>query len=140
LRPPFAAIASQPCAVTIPKLLAALPLLLAAGSAHAGASGLYVYCDNGLRCVKAPCPSSSVLDLRTGAVIKGVSVDTKRLPEKDRPADLPDRLYAGKLVLRGAVERRMVTYTGKAYALPYLVATAIERKATADEAARCRGR
>ena len=118
------------------KLLAAVPVFLAAGSAYA-APGLYVYCNNGLRCVKAPCPSNNALDLKTGAIIKGVSIDTKRLPEKDRPADL---LYAGRLVLRGSVERRTVSYTGKTYELPYLVATAIERKATAGETARCKAR
>lgn len=121
------------------KLLAAVPVFLAAGSAYA-ASGSYVYCDNGLRCVKAPCPSNNALDLKTGAIIKGVSIDTKRLPEKNRPADLSDLLYAGKLVLHGSIERRTVTYTGKAYDLPYLVATAVERKATAGETARCKAR
>ncbi|QDC00943.1 hypothetical protein [Mesorhizobium sp. 8] len=118
------------------KLLAAVPLFLAAGSAYA-VPGLYVYCDNGLRCVKAPCRSNNALDLKTGAIIKGVSIDTKRLPEKDRAADL---LYAGKLVLRGSIERRTVTYTGKAHELPYLVVTAIERKATMGESARCKAR
>lgn len=121
-----------------PKLLAALSFLLAAVPAEAGASGLYVSCDNGLRCVKAPCPSNSALDLKTGAVIKGVSIDTKRLPEKDRPPDLTDLLYAGKLVLRGSIERRTVIYTGKEYDLSYLVATAVARKATADETTRCK--
>ncbi|MGN6304578.1 MAG: hypothetical protein ACTHNH_07170 [Mesorhizobium sp.] len=121
------------------KLLAAVPVFLAAGSAYA-APGSYVYCDNGLRCVKAPCPSNNALDLKTGAIIKGVSIDTKRLLEKNRPADLSDLLYAGKLVLRGSIERRTVTYTGKACEFSYLVATAIERKATAGEATRCKAR
>jgi hypothetical protein len=121
------------------KLLAAVPLLLAAGSAYA-APGSYVYCDNGLRCVKAPCPSNNALDLKTGAIIKGVSIDTKRLSEKDRPADLSDLLYAGKLVLRGSIERRTVTYTGEAYELPYLIATSVARKATVAERARCQAR
>lgn len=122
------------------KLPAALAFLLASVSAPATANGLYVFCDNGLRCVKAPCPSNSALDLKTGVVIKGVSIDTGHLPEKSRPADLPDLLYAGTLVLRGSIEQRTVTYTGKAYSLPYLVATAIEREATSGERRHCSAR
>lgn len=44
------------------------------------AESSYVYCDNGLRCVMAPCPSNSALDLATGKIIKGVSIDIDELP------------------------------------------------------------
>lgn len=104
------------------------------------AEASYVFCDNGLRCVKAPCPSNNALDLATGVVTKGVSIDTERLPEKDRTADLPNRLYAGTIVLAGFLETRNVTYTGRDHSLPYLVATGVERGATPDESARCKAR
>jgi hypothetical protein len=120
--------------------LLALNLSFILGAVADAAEGRYVFCDNGLRCVKAPCPSSNALDLDTGALVKGVSIDTTRLPEKDKGADLPDRLFAGKLVLRGFIERRTITYTGKEYDLPYLVATAVERAATEAERARCSAR
>jgi hypothetical protein len=119
-------------------LLIALVLVSAASAPAVAAS--YVYCDNGLRCFKAPCPSSNALNLATGTVAKGVSIDTERLPAKDRTGDLPNDLYAGKLVLKGFVEKRSVTYTGKKYRLPYLVATRVERTATPAESRRCRGR
>ena len=121
-----------------PVLLVAVVLVSATPASAAAAS--YVYCDNGLRCFKAPCPSSNVLDLATGLVTKGASIDTGRLPAKDRTESLPDDLYAGKLVLRGFVERRSVTYTGKKYRLPYLVATRVVRAASPAESRRCRGR
>jgi hypothetical protein len=117
-------------------LLVALVLVSAASAAEAS----YVYCDNGLRCFKAPCPSSNALNLATGRVAKGVSIDMKRLPAGDRTDDLPNGLYAGKLVLKGFIETRTVTYTGKKYRLPYLVATRVERAATPVESRRCRGR
>ena len=47
----------------------------------AAADSSYVYCDNGLRCFKAPCPSNSALDLATGKIIKGVSIDIDGLPQ-----------------------------------------------------------
>lgn len=118
-------------------LFACLPAFAAPAS---GADGSYVFCDNGLRCFMAPCPSNNTLDVATGALVKGVSVDTSRLPAKERTDDLPDDLYAGKLVLKGFIEKRSVTYTGKKYRLPYLVATRVERAATAAESRRCRGR
>jgi hypothetical protein len=115
-------------------LFAILVLVSVAGEAS------YVYCDNGLRCVMAPCPSNNALDLSTGAVMRGVSIDTEKLPAKNRTADLPNDLHAGKLVLRGFIEERTVNHTGKAYRLPYLVATAVERAATSSETARCKAR
>jgi len=121
------------------KPLAAIPLLLAAAQAQAAGSS-YVFCDNGLRCVKAPCPSSNALDLGTGAVVRGASIDTGRLPRKDRTPDAVDRLHVGRLVVRGFVEMRTRTYTGRSYDLPYLVATTVERAATAAEGARCTAR
>jgi hypothetical protein len=119
------------------KLFLLAPLVFMPTASAVAGEASYVYCDNGLRCVKAPCPSNNALDLAAGAVMKGVSIDTERLPGKDRTEDLRDKLYAGTLVLKGFIERRTVTYTGKDYSLPYLVATSVERAATPAESARC---
>lgn len=97
------------------------------------AQGSYVPCDNGVRCVMAPCPSTSALDLASGKIIKGVSVDTDGLPQQDEALDLADKLYAGKLVVAGTIENRPHSFNSKQYHLPTLVATGIEREAKDSE-------
>ena len=105
------------------------------------AESSYVYCDNGLRCFKAPCPSNSALDLATGAIIKGVSIDPSGLPQADKAiTDLSDALYAGKIVVRGTIEHRTQTITDKEYNLPWLVATGIVRTAKDSERKHCSSR
>ncbi|TPL89873.1 hypothetical protein FJ941_03485 [Mesorhizobium sp. B2-3-13] len=109
--------------------------------ALAAAESSYVYCDNGMRCLKAPCPSSSALDLVTGTIIKGVSIDTSGLPQADKAiTDQSDVLYSGKIVVRGAIEQRTQTITGKDYSLPWLVATRIVRTAKDGERKHCSSR
>ena len=104
----------------------------------AAAESSYVYCDNGLRCFKQPCPSNSALDLATGQIIKGVSIDSSALPQADKAiTDLSDALYAGKIVVRGSIEHRTQTITGKDYSLPWLVATGIVRTAKDSERKHC---
>jgi hypothetical protein len=104
----------------------------------AAAESSYVYCDNGLRCFKAPCPSNSALDLANGTIIKGVSIDSSGLPQADKAiTDLSDALYAGKIVVRGSIEHRTQTITGKEYSLPWLVATGIVRTAKDSERKHC---
>lgn len=105
--------------------------------AFAAAESVYVYCDNGLRCFKQPCPSNSALDLATGKIIKGVSIDTSGLPQQDQALDLSDKLYAGKIVVRGSIERRTQTITGKEYTLSWLVATRVVRAAKDSERKHC---
>lgn len=117
-------------------------LVLIAGTcvvaeAHADGQGSYVPCDNGLRCVMAPCPSTSALDLTTGKIVKGVWVDTDGLPQQDKALDLSDKLYAGKLVVTGTIENRPHSFNGKRYSLPTLVATGILRTAKDSERKRC---
>ncbi|WP_095199594.1 hypothetical protein [Mesorhizobium carmichaelinearum] len=121
-----------------------LALLVAAASsictmpAFAAAESSYVYCDNGLRCFKAPCPSNSALDLATGAIIKGVSIDTSGLPQADKAiVDQSGVLYSGEIVVRGSIEQRAQTITGKDYSLPWLVATRIVRTAKDSERKHC---
>ncbi|WP_217578514.1 DUF6748 domain-containing protein [Mesorhizobium sp. GbtcB19] len=113
---------------------------LSAAAARADAQGSYVPCDNGLRCVTAPCPSTSALDLASGKIIKGVSVDIDGLPQQDRALDLADKLYVGKLVVAGTIENRPHTFNGKQYSLPTLVATGIERAAKDGERGHCSAR
>jgi len=104
----------------------------------ATAESSYVYCDNGLRCFKAPCPSNSALDLATGTIVKGVSIDTSGLPQADKAIiDQSDVLYSGKIVVRGSIEHRTQTITGKDYSLPWLVATRIVRTAKDSERKHC---
>lgn len=103
--------------------------------AFAAAESSYVYCDNGLRCFKAPCPSNSALDLATGAIVKGVSIDTSGLPQAI--VDQSDVLYSGKIVVRGSIEHRTQTISGKDYSLPWLVATRIVRTAKDNERKHC---
>jgi hypothetical protein len=111
---------------------------LCALPSFAEAQSSYVYCDNGLRCFKAPCPSNSALDLASGEIIKGVSIDPSGLPQADKAiTDLSDALYAGKIVVRGSIEHRTQTITGKDYSLPWLVATRIVRTAKDSERKHC---
>ncbi|TIP09150.1 hypothetical protein [Mesorhizobium sp.] len=103
----------------------------------AAAESSYVYCDNGLRCVMAPCPSNSALDLATGKIIKGVSIDIDGLRQEDKALDLSDKLYAGTVVVAGSIENRTQTLNGKQYTLPWLVATGIERASRENERGHC---
>ena len=101
----------------------------------------YVYCDNGIRCFAAPCPSDSALDIATGTIIRGVSIDTSGLPQQDKAIiDLSDALFAGKIVVRGSIKQRTQTITGKNYILRWLVATRIVRTAKDSERKHCSSR
>ena len=109
--------------------ITALPSLALADSS-------YVYCSNGIVCVMAPCPSGNALDLTTGKIVKGVSLNTTELPPLDRSApDLSDKLHAGKLVVRGSVQHR-----GEPSEPPMLVVTKIERDSKKAERKRCAAR
>ncbi|RWC27121.1 MAG: hypothetical protein EOS27_22710 [Mesorhizobium sp.] len=111
-------------------LIAALPSLAAAQSSD------YVYCGNGVVCVRAPCPSGNALDLATGKIIKGVALNTTELSPLNRSApDLSDKLDAGKLVVRGSIQHR-----GETSDPPMLVATDIERASKTGERKRCAAR
>jgi hypothetical protein len=94
---------------------------ISVAGAQADGQGSYVPCDNGLRCVMAPCPSASALDLTTGKVVKGVWVDTDGLPQ----------------VVTGTIQNRPHSFNGKQYSLPTLVATGIESSAKDSEREHC---
>lgn len=108
-------------------------------SALLAAEGRYVVCDNGLRCVKAPCPSSTARNLDSGEEFRGVSPDIGGLAEADRQRIREtDALYYGRLVLRGHIEDRDEEIAGKRQSLPILVITGIDREAVANERRHCR--
>ena len=115
--------------LTIPALAACL--LLAATPQAMAKDAAYIACDNGLRCLKAPCPSTTVRDLATGREWKGTSPDISRLSDADqqRIRDV-DALYFGHLVLRGHIERR-------ADGPSALIVTGIVRKAKPSERRHC---
>lgn len=107
----------------------------------AAAESSYVYCDNGLRCFKAPCPSNSALDLATGKIIKGVSIDTSELPRADRERPhLSDMLHYGSVVVRGRIENRPEPLTSDEYVQKVIVAGAIERETMMKERQHCSSR
>ncbi|WP_411032712.1 hypothetical protein [Shinella sp. BYT-45] len=122
--------------------LTALPfaafLLLLGAPPSTAADASYVACDNGLRCVVPPCPSTTVRNLGTGQESRGIHPDIDGLAESDRQRIREtDALYFGRLVLRGHVEDREQTILGKRRSLPTLVVTGIEREATAAERRHC---
>ncbi|WP_256117298.1 hypothetical protein [Shinella lacus] len=105
----------------------------------AAAENLYVVCDNGLRCVKAPCPSSTMRNLETGEEFRGVAPDIAGLSDADQQRIREtDALYYGRLVLSGHTENREQDIAGKRQSLPVLVITGIARESTAAERRHCR--
>jgi hypothetical protein len=94
------------------------------------AEALFVSCDNGRRCARAPCPSRDVVLLPSG---KRYALTAPRL-EDVSPADLRrleqgHGLYEGTIVLGGIVEDGPPVR---------IVARRVVRAATAREAALCR--
>ena len=110
--------------------------ICASPSLAATRSSDYVYCGNGIVCIRAPCPSGNALDLATGKIVKGVALNTTELRPLNRSApDLSDKLYAGKLVVRGSIQHR-----GETSDPPMLVVTDIERASKTGERKRCAAR
>ncbi|MGO4676483.1 hypothetical protein AB4Z40_26610 [Bosea sp. 2YAB26] len=112
---------------------AGLALLAAAAiPPPAVAQALFVACDNGLRCVQAPCPSKDVVLVPSGRRYAKTDPDLSSLPAADAARrDLTSGLYSGRLVLSGTVEDGPPVR---------ITATKILRRATAHEAALCRRR
>ncbi|MGO4670281.1 hypothetical protein [Bosea sp. 2RAB26] len=108
-------------------------VLVAAAMPHpAAAQALFVACDNGLRCVQAPCPSKDVVLVPSGRRYAKTDPDLSALPPADAARrDLANGLYSGRLVLSGTVENGPPVR---------ITATKILRRATAHEAALCRRR
>ena len=115
-------------------------VLAAWASAAPAAAEPYVVCDNGLRCVRAPCPTKNVLDLASGSVLRVTGVDLARLDPRDRERmDSANAAYHGSQVLDGAVVDTVVEVGGKSQPAPIFVATRIVRVATDAERRQCRG-
>ena len=92
-------------------------------------TSLFVACDNLLRCVRAPCPSTDIVLLPSGERLPRTGPRLDRLSAEDRRwlAEV-DALYYGTVVLEGTIEDGAVS------------ATRIVRNVTDDEAAMCRKR
>ncbi len=112
---------------------AGLVLLAAAAMPRpAAAQVLFVTCDNGLRCIQAPCPSKDVVLVPSGRRYAKTDPDLSALPPADAARrDLANGLYSGRLVLSGTVEDGPPVR---------IMATKVLRRATAHEAALCRRR
>jgi len=121
------------------KLIAALLVAaVPAGMAHAaGQRSQFVVCDNGLRCFAAPCPSRSALDLETGAVLAGVSVDTTDLDLPPAFGSLDEALYRGTIVIAGTAEQRILGEFGRKRSETVIRAETVVRLATPAERAQC---
>jgi hypothetical protein len=77
-------------------------MLFTSGAKAQGDERFYVYCDNGTRCIQAPCPSRSARDVQSGETLRGIRLDLSGLPESERKrSDLHDALYHHTLVLGG---------------------------------------
>lgn len=119
------------------RILAIAASLLA--SPLSAAEQRHVVCDNGLRCVTAPCPSSAIRNLDSGEEFRGVSPEIGGLSEADRARILAtDALYYGRLVVTGHVENREQTIAGRRQSVPILVVTGIVGEATDADRRHCR--
>lgn len=120
------------------RTLAALLLVAAASPALADP---YVVCDNGLRCVMAPCPSSNALNLRTKQVGRIGDVDLERVSpgERDRIAN-SSALYEGALVLDGTIRNRSVRERKTRNSVAVLIVRDVERRSSPQERRMCRSR
>jgi hypothetical protein len=115
-------------------------VLAAWASAAPAAAEPYVVCDNGLRCVRAPCPAKNVLNLASGSVLRVSGVDLARLDPRDRERmESANAAYSGSHVLDGAVVDTIVKVGGKPQPAPIFVATRVVRGATEPERRQCRG-
>lgn len=106
--------------------------LLLAGSATLAAAEevTFVTCDNGLRCIRAPCPARDVVLLPSGRRLARTEPDLSGLNPADRKRLAEgDGLYYGTVVLSGTIEGGSQTR---------VIARGIVRPATAAEASLCR--
>lgn len=99
----------------------------------------FVACDNGLRCIKAPCPSRSAVNLDTGEITRGVGFDLRALTPEARASLEPSGLYYGTRILEARIENRVHGPRAEGGRQPpLLVVTAVFGPSTPAEAAQCR--
>jgi len=96
------------------------------------AETLFVACDNGLRCFRAPCPARDVLLLPSNRRLPRTEASLAQLTEAERKrvAEVSGSYY-GTIVFAGEIDE------GRK---PPVIATRIVREATKAEAALCRKR
>lgn len=88
----------------------------------------YIPCDNGIRCVRAPCPTTSARDLESRVVTRLLGVDISRLSPEDRAREnLGPDLYNGRLVVSGRIDQQARA----------LIASRIVRVSRREERAHC---
>ena len=110
-------------------------MLLASGAKAQSDERLYVHCDNGIRCIRAPCPSRSARDVQTGETLRGIHLDLSGLSEAERKrSDLQDALYHGTLVLGG---HKTTAQAADGKQIPSLSVSRIMRPSTKTERSHC---
>jgi hypothetical protein len=86
------------------KRIALATTMLAATMSLAMAGDLFMVCDNGLRCVRPPCPSRDVVLLPSGKRFAKSTPDTSMLTERDQNhLRKSDGLYYGPNILEGII-------------------------------------
>lgn len=114
-------------------------LAIALFAASPAAAGDFVVCDNGLRCIMAPCPSTNVLDVKTRKLHRGVSADASRLSPADRAAvERRNGFYEATLVFSGRIVKRQLQGPAGSRPGQVLVPQRVERASTAAERRLCR--
>jgi hypothetical protein len=99
----------------------------------------YVVCDNGLRCITAPCPSMNALNIRTRKAGRITGVDLDALSPTDRARlQSSEATTSGALVLAGAVRTREAKAGSSAQPRKELVVSAIDRRSRWTERRLCR--
>ena len=106
---------------------------LAAGlSTAATAEDLFIVCDNGLRCVRMPCPHRDVVALPSGTRYPRNEPKFENIPRTEIERLMRDgALYEGTVVLGGTIDRGPPAS---------IVARRVVRPATPAETAVCRPR
>ena len=97
------------------------------GTGATNGTVLFISCDNGLRCVRQPCPNIDTVVLPSGERLSGVTPDIDGLSPEDRTRlNDASALYHGSMVLEGTVGESGI------------VARRVVRDATSDEMRICR--
>ena len=100
----------------------------------------WIVCSSRIMCVRAPCPTNHVLDLRSLNLLQLNEVDDSGLPDADREAlRAEDALFHGTRVVTGSLEMRPSRFSGPPTEYLVLALSAIGRASTPEERALCRG-
>ncbi|WP_018633175.1 DUF6748 domain-containing protein [Neomegalonema perideroedes] len=128
----------------LPRLAAFGLLGLALASPAAARSAFprqsaWIACQNGLLCVRAPCPSINALNLGTGEIRSIHRTEISQLSPAEQAAAMEENaLRSGTRVLEGEIRTRPVSFGGREEPEISLVAAALGRASTPAEQAACR--